>query len=221
MKRTLIEKLWDMLFKCAEVIERYTFHSLSRARHILSRARRIQSCVRHALLRVRNIIARLHARDKEKMKLDFDDYKRTYRSLTQKRYRRKRVRSKVFIDKKYLIPVFLSIIAFIAFGNILLSKLFFKPNVVITSIQYDIKYFEYGCHQVFTGYVDNIGKANAYDVEVFVTWVEMGGGAHTDSVYLGTIPPRGVHDFRIVFSVPDVILISYHTQRVTFSSMPS
>jgi len=208
------------LSKCAEVIERITSHILSRLRILLPYVLHILTFVRHTPMRVRKIFTRHQTRERAGM-LDFKEYKKTYRTRIEKRDRRKRSRLKALKDTKYIIPVLLSVTSFFVFSNILLPQFFFKPNVGITSIQYDIEYSEYECHQVFTGHIANTGKANAYDVEVFVMWGEMGGGSHTDSTYLGKIPPGGVHHFNIEFNVPDAILILYYTRWVDFASRPS
>jgi hypothetical protein len=208
-------------YKCTKVIERITSLILSHLPQILSQMRLSLSYLRYIPMLARKFYARLYAGKKEKSKLNFGAYKRSHQTQIENIDRSAISFSKIFTNKKHIILTMFLVVSFFVSRDFLLSNLFFKPRVKITTIDYGIEYYEYGCHQVFTGYIKNVGKANAYNVEVFVTWAEIGGSAHTDSVYLGTIPPEGVQPFSIEFKIPDVIQITHCTRWVDFSSRKS
>jgi len=204
-----------------KVIDTITSLTLLYIPQILSRMRLSLSYLRNIPMLARKFYSRLYARDREKSKLSFGAYKKSYQTQMECTGRRASSFYNIFTNKKHIILTMFLVMSFFVTRDFLISNLFFKPKVKITTIDYNIEYYEYGCHQVFTGYIKNVGKANAYNVEVFVTWAETSGSAYTDSVYLGTIPPKGVQPFKIEFDVPDVLLITHCTRWVDFSSRQS
>jgi hypothetical protein len=207
--------------KSLKVIDTITSLILLYLPKILSRMRHSLSYLRNTPMMARKFYSRLYSGEKEKSKLSFGAYKRSYQTQIESIDRGASSFYKIFTNKKYIILTMFFVMSLFFSRDFIISNLFFKPKVKITTIDYNIEYYEFGCHQVFTGYIKNFGKADAYDVEVYVTWAEIGGRAYTDSVYLGTISPEDVQSFSIEFNVPDVLQITHCTQSVTYSSRKS
>lgn len=208
-------------YKSMKITERITSLIPLHLPQILSQIRLNRPYLLSASELARKFYAFLHAREKEKPKLSFNAYKRSHQTQIEKIDRRASGFSKIFTNKKHMILTMFLVISFFVSRDFLISNLFYKPKMKITTIDYNIEYYEYGCHQIFTGCIKNVGKANAYNVEVFVEWIEINGSAYTDSVYIGTIPPKDIQPFKIVFDVPDVLLITHCTKWTDFSSRPN
>jgi len=104
-------------------------------------------------------------------------------------------------------------------GYVFVSKFYFKPEPLITSIDYDLKTHGGDVQLVFDGTVLNAGWSVAYDTEVFVTWVSAGGDAYTESCVIGSIRPGTSTEFHIAFN-PEDPSIKYHSQWIEFSMIP-
>lgn len=95
-----------------------------------------------------------------------------------------------------------------------------KAKVYITSIDYVVIEEKPLYKLIFLGYVANYGEVTAYDVQVSVTWTDVGGSSRMGFTVVGEMVSGDSRPFEISFTCSDTPSVSSYYQQVTFSSKP-
>jgi hypothetical protein len=121
------------------------------------------------------------------------------------------------MQKKYIlvavIPVVVSVAMAFYFYGIVFEK---KANVEITSIKRDTLIYGGQTHQEFTGYLANVGDAEARNVVVHVSWLDGKNGEHVGTCVIGMLGVGESKPFTVDFVTGSFTVMSYYTQWVTF-----